>query len=280
MAVSLLYPGARVPGVTWFREPERGNRRGSHSPLPTCRRCGQANRGIPLPAPARERSPTTRGTSTWKGLTPGHWMLWFHPILVTRRNAHGRMLEISDESGTSGFLPLLDLGADQRGTKRPGRRTWRPRAPGRECAFRRRRPRRARRRRVGVPLRVWRRFRSPRPSGTSHATAAFVQSPASPWRWRTSAGARHPRSRGASARRSKHPICVRRSTSHRRTRLWFRRGEPTWMSRGSVPRWGCSFRTSPSTFSEAAYRQTMTLEWVSGPSGLEFSALEPNCPTR
>ena len=43
------------------------------------------------------------GNFTLEGLTPGHWMLWFHPILVTRRNAHGRMLELADESGTSGF---------------------------------------------------------------------------------------------------------------------------------------------------------------------------------
>lgn len=43
------------------------------------------------------------GNFLLEGLTPGHWMLWFHPILVTRRNAHGRMLEMADESGTSDF---------------------------------------------------------------------------------------------------------------------------------------------------------------------------------
>ena len=30
-------------------------------------------------------------------------MLWFHPILVTRRNAHGGLLEAADEAGSSDF---------------------------------------------------------------------------------------------------------------------------------------------------------------------------------
>lgn len=43
------------------------------------------------------------GAFRLEGLSPGHWMLWFHPILVTRRNAHGDMLEIADEAGASDF---------------------------------------------------------------------------------------------------------------------------------------------------------------------------------
>ena len=30
-------------------------------------------------------------------------MLWFHPILVTRRNAHGGLLEAADEAGSTDF---------------------------------------------------------------------------------------------------------------------------------------------------------------------------------
>ena len=39
-----------------------------------------------------------------EGLSPGPWMLWVHPILVTRRNAHGSVLEMADEAGASAFL--------------------------------------------------------------------------------------------------------------------------------------------------------------------------------
>ena len=38
-----------------------------------------------------------------EGLAPGPWILWFHPILVTRRNAHGSMLELADEAGFPDF---------------------------------------------------------------------------------------------------------------------------------------------------------------------------------
>ncbi len=43
------------------------------------------------------------GNFQLEGLTPGHWMLWFHPILVPRRNAHGQMLEMADASNSSSF---------------------------------------------------------------------------------------------------------------------------------------------------------------------------------
>ena len=43
------------------------------------------------------------GTSLWKGSRRVTGCCGSHPILVTRRNAHGRMLELADESGTSGF---------------------------------------------------------------------------------------------------------------------------------------------------------------------------------
>lgn len=41
-----------------------------------------------------------------EGLAPGNWMLWVHPILITRRNAH-RMTERADEAGASGFRDQL-----------------------------------------------------------------------------------------------------------------------------------------------------------------------------
>ena len=41
-----------------------------------------------------------------EGLSPGHWMLWVHPILITRRNAHG-MTQLADEAGASDFLDQL-----------------------------------------------------------------------------------------------------------------------------------------------------------------------------
>ena len=41
-----------------------------------------------------------------EGLESGNWMLWVHPILVTRRNAHG-MTERADEAGVSGFRDQL-----------------------------------------------------------------------------------------------------------------------------------------------------------------------------
>ena len=46
------------------------------------------------------------GAFLLEGLAPGNWMLWVHPILVTRRNAHG-MTELADEAGVSGFRDQL-----------------------------------------------------------------------------------------------------------------------------------------------------------------------------
>ena len=42
-----------------------------------------------------------------EGVSPGTWMLWTHPILVTRRNAHGSMLTRADEAEASGFRDQL-----------------------------------------------------------------------------------------------------------------------------------------------------------------------------
>ena len=39
-----------------------------------------------------------------EGLTPGPWMLWVHPMLVTRRNAHGSRLATAAEADALGFL--------------------------------------------------------------------------------------------------------------------------------------------------------------------------------
>ena len=41
-----------------------------------------------------------------EGLAPGHWMLWVHPILVTRRNAH-TMTQRADEARVSDFRDQL-----------------------------------------------------------------------------------------------------------------------------------------------------------------------------
>ena len=58
--------------------------------------------GIPV-RPGPGTFTDEQGNFHLEGLSPGHWMLWFHPILVTRRNAHGSLLEMADESGTSNF---------------------------------------------------------------------------------------------------------------------------------------------------------------------------------
>ena len=38
-----------------------------------------------------------------EGMSPGDWMLWVHPILVTRRNAHGSRLNMAAEAGALEF---------------------------------------------------------------------------------------------------------------------------------------------------------------------------------
>ena len=101
VAVSLLYP---APG---FFE-SRGAVQGSVS-----------LEGLPAPfaylqavRPGENGGPTRPGPGTFagvdgkfllEGLSPGHWMLWVHPILITRRNAHG-ITRLADEVDASAFL--------------------------------------------------------------------------------------------------------------------------------------------------------------------------------
>ena len=99
--VSLLYP---APG---FSE-SRGSVRGSVvlEERPAAFAYVQAVR------PGESGIPTRPGPGTFadengdfhlEGLSPGHWMLWVHPILVTRRNAHP-MTPDADAAGASEFL--------------------------------------------------------------------------------------------------------------------------------------------------------------------------------
>ena len=105
VAVSLLYP---APG---FFE-ERGSLRGrvvlEEQPAPYAY--------VQAVRPGEDGTPTRPGPGAFsnengefhlEGLTPGHWMLWVHPILVTRRNAYGRMLELATDAGTLEFRDQL-----------------------------------------------------------------------------------------------------------------------------------------------------------------------------
>ena len=102
--VSLLYP---APG---FLE-SRGTVGGSVvlEERPTAFAYVQAMR------PGESGVPTRPGPGTFadengefllEGMAPGNWMLWVHPILITRRNAH-RMTEQADEAGVSSFRDQL-----------------------------------------------------------------------------------------------------------------------------------------------------------------------------
>lgn len=101
VAVSLLYP---APG---FLE-SRGSVSGilGSAGKPTVFGYVQAVRpgepGVPV-RPGPGTFTDWEGAYHLEGLTPGTWILWFHPILVTRRNSHGAMLEHSDEADSSDF---------------------------------------------------------------------------------------------------------------------------------------------------------------------------------
>ena len=97
--VSLLYP---APGFLESRGSVSGilgyeDERAVFSYVKAVR---PGERGVPA-GPGPGTFTNERGIYHLEGLTPGTWMLWFHPILVTRRNAHGRMLELADEAGFS-----------------------------------------------------------------------------------------------------------------------------------------------------------------------------------
>ena len=105
VAVSLLYP---APGFS----NSRGSVRGTvvHGDRPAAFAYVQAVRpgasGIPVrPGPGVFTNDS--GEFHLEGLSPGDWMLWVHPILVTRRNAHGGLLQAADEASASDFRDQL-----------------------------------------------------------------------------------------------------------------------------------------------------------------------------
>ena len=103
--VSLLYP---APGFFESRGSVRGtvlieDRRASFAYVQAVR---PGESGIPT-RPGPGTFANGHGDFHLEGLSPGHWMLWVHPILVTRRNAHGRLTSWTDELGASGFLDHL-----------------------------------------------------------------------------------------------------------------------------------------------------------------------------
>ena len=104
--VSLLYP------ASGFRE-SRGSVRGAvllEEEQPTAFAYVQGVKpgeaGIPT-RPGPGTFADEEGRFVREGLSPGHWMLWVHPVLITRRNAHGRLTELADEAGALDFLDQL-----------------------------------------------------------------------------------------------------------------------------------------------------------------------------
>ncbi len=105
VGVSLLYP---APGFLEARGTVRGTVRHGHRGAPfsyvqAVRPGGAGARAGPGPGVFTDRN----GRFSLEGLAPGDWMLWVHPILVTRRNAHGSLLEQADEAGATDFLDRL-----------------------------------------------------------------------------------------------------------------------------------------------------------------------------
>ena len=91
VAVSLLYPADDFRRVAGFGERDGHPRREPGSVLPTCSRYNRAG-GRPPGRPGPGVFANAQGEFIVEGLTSGPWMLWVHPILVTRRNAHGSRL--------------------------------------------------------------------------------------------------------------------------------------------------------------------------------------------
>ena len=103
VAISLLYPAA---GFLESRGSVRGTVTVEGEPAPHAYvqavRPGGANApGGPGPGVFTNRD----GEFVVEGLSPGNWMLWVHPMLVVRRNAHGSMLERAAEADA---LAILD----------------------------------------------------------------------------------------------------------------------------------------------------------------------------
>ena len=102
LATSLLYPaegflasrGSVTGTVTVEGEPA------PHAYVQAVRPGGAEGPGRPGPGAFANQD----GEFIVEGLSPGNWMLWVHPILVTRRNAHGSMLERAVEADAMAFL--------------------------------------------------------------------------------------------------------------------------------------------------------------------------------
>jgi len=102
--VSLLYP---APGFLESRGAVRGSvvleeRPAAFAYLQAVRPGASGILARPGPGTFADEN----GMFHLEGLSPGHWMLWVHPILITRRNAHG-MTELADEAGASDFLDQM-----------------------------------------------------------------------------------------------------------------------------------------------------------------------------
>ncbi len=102
MAISLLYPaggfleshGAVKGTVTSEGEPA------PHAYVQTVQPGGTDAPGRPGPGAFTNRD----GEFVVEGLSPGNWLLWVHPMLVVRRNAHGSMLQTAHEANALAFL--------------------------------------------------------------------------------------------------------------------------------------------------------------------------------
>ena len=103
--VSLLYP---APGFAASRGSVRGSVRLEEGPAPFA--YVQAVRPGATAAPAAPGAGVfsdENGEFLLEGLPPGDWMLWVHPILVVRRNAHGSLLSGAAEADALEFSDRL-----------------------------------------------------------------------------------------------------------------------------------------------------------------------------
>ena len=102
LAISLLYP---AEGFLASRGSVRGTVTVEGGPAPhayvqAVRPGGRDGPGRPGPGAFANQD----GEFIVEGLSPGNWMLWVHPMLVTRRNAHGSMLMTAVEADAMGIL--------------------------------------------------------------------------------------------------------------------------------------------------------------------------------
>ena len=101
LAVSLLYP---APGFAASRGSIRGSVLVGGNPAAFAYVQSVRPGGPEAPArPGPGVFVNEEGEFFLEGMAPGDWMLWIHPILVTRRNAHGPRLEMAAEAGALEF---------------------------------------------------------------------------------------------------------------------------------------------------------------------------------